>query len=215
MKKLIIIAIFAFSSINLLSNPAFEMLNKAISKMNNIPNYTCDIELKVDVDFIKMENRKGKMTFIKPDSVSYQIEGFALLPKVDFMSQIKKLNPKEFTILEQGSEKINNVDTRIIKIVPNKIEDDIILGQLWIDSKDFIRKVLIYTKQNGKLEFVIDYSNQQYPVAKQITLLFDIKEMKLPPGMTGDLNKLKKVDPKKGTTAGSIIITYNNYKFSK
>jgi len=215
MTVFIILIIISLNFISIYANSAYEMLRNSVSKINNIPNYTCDIELKVDVDFIKMSNRKGKMTFIKPDSVSYQIEGFALLPKIDFMSQLKKLNPEEFTILENGEEKVNNVQTKIIKLVPNKMDGEIILAQLWIDAKNYMRKVVIYSKEQGKFEFQIDYANEKYPVANKITLFFDIKEMKLPPGMTGDMNKFKKVEPKKGTTAGSIVINYNNYKFGK
>lgn len=213
MKKSIIILIIIFNIQSLFSLTPEETVRKAISQINSIPNYTCDIELDVNVEFIKMGKRKGKMTFLKPDSVHYNIEGFALLPKSDFMSEIRRINSNEFTILEQGTEKIGNYDAKIIKLIPNKMDEEMILAQLWIDNKNYIRKIVMFTKEQGKIEFLIDYFTEKYAVAKKITLLFDIKEMKLPPGMTGDLNKFKKVEPSKGSTSGNIVIQYNNYKF--
>jgi len=179
-----------------------------------VADYTCDVELIIDVDFIKIGNRKGKLTFMKPDSIKYDIEGFALLPKIDFFSQIKKINSKEFTIIAQGTEKVSNAECKVLKIIPNKIDADLILGQLWIDNSKDVRKVVLFTKEQGKVEFAIDYENSNFTVPKMLTLSFDIKDMKLPAGMTGDISSLKD-NTKAKTSKGKIIIKYANYKFGK
>lgn len=193
--------------------PADKFLLKTFDRIKKLPNYTCDVEVKVDVDFIKIGDRKGKLTFIQPDSVNYDIEGFALLPKEDPLSRLKDLNPKDYTIIEMEAEKYANSNCRNIKVIPNDIDADLILAQMCIDEKMNIRKVMLYTKKQGKLNFVIDYLNDKNPFFKTVTLLFDIKDMKVPAGMSGDLSKFsKKNDKKNTTTSGKIIINYSNYK---
>ena len=191
-----------------------KLLKDAITRISKVADYTCDVELIIDVDFIKIGNRKGKLTFMKPDSIKYDIEGFALLPKIDFFSQIKKINSKEFTIIAQGTEKVSNAECKVLKIIPNKIDADLILGQLWIDNSKDVRKVVLFTKEQGKVEFAIDYENSNFTVPKMLTLSFDIKDMKLPAGMTGDISSLKD-NTKAKTSKGKIIIKYANYKFGK
>jgi len=190
-----------------------ELLTNSIKKLRTIPNYTCDVELRVDVDFIKIGERKGKLIFIKPDSIKYEIEGFALLPKEDPLSKIKNLSIKDYAIIELDPETINNELCRNLKIIPNYENNDIILGQLWIDKKSNIRKLSIFTKEQGKFEFLIEYMNYKYPVPKMITVNFDIKDMKIPPGMTGELNKFYKKEKNQKTTLGRIYINYSNYVF--
>lgn len=215
MKKYILILLFINTSVFLYSQllTKEQLLTNSIKSLKSIPSYSCDVTLKVDVDFIKIGERKGKLTYIKPDSLRYDIDGFALLPKEDPLSKIKNLKIKEYTLIELEEETINGSPTRNIKIIPNKSEDDIILGQIWIDKKNNIRKLSIFTKEQGQFEFMIDYMNYKYPVPKQITVLFDIKEMKVPPGMTGELNKFYKKENKQQTTSGKIIIDYSNYIF--
>lgn len=190
-----------------------DLLNSSIKRLKSIPNYTCEVELKVDVEFIKIGDRKGKLTYIKPDSMRYDIEGFALLPKEDPLTKIKNLNIKDFTIIELEPENIGTEQCRNIKIVPNNTDDEIILGQVWIDKKTNIRKLSIFTKEQGKFEFLIDYMNYKYPVPKQIVVMFDIKDMKIPPGMTGEINKFYNKEKKQKTTSGKIYINYSNYSF--
>lgn len=190
-----------------------ELLTNAIKKLKTIPNYTCDVELRVDVEFIKIGERKGKLTYIKPDSIRYDIEGFALLPKEDPLTKIKNLNIKDFEVIELEPEKINNDICKNIKIIPKKTDEDLILAQIWIDKKLNFRKLSIFTKEQGKYEFLIEYMNYKYPVPKMIKVSFDIKDMKIPPGMTGDLNKFYQKEKKQKTSSGSIYINYSNYVF--
>lgn len=214
--KIIINLIFLLVFLTVLhsqSTTKEELFANAVKQLKSIPNYSCDVELKVDVEFIKIGDRKGKLTYIKPDSIKYDIEGFALLPKEDPLNKIKNLNIKDYTIIELEVETIGNDLCRNIKIVPNNADDDIILGQIWIDKKTNIRKLSIFTKEQGRFEFLIDYMNYKYPVPKQITVLFDIKDMKIPPGMTGELNKFYNKEKKQKTTNGKIFINYSNYSF--
>lgn len=209
----ILILLFVVYTANAQTISKEDLLKNTIKSLKSIPNYTCSVELKVDVEFIKIGERKGKLTYIKPDSMNYDIEGFALLPKEDPLSKIKNLNLKDYTLIELEAETISDELCRNIKIVPNNSDDDIILGQLWINKKNNIRKLSIFTKEQGKFEFLIDYMNYKYPVPKQITALFDIKDMKIPLGMTGELNKFYKKEKKQKTTSGKIFINYSNYSF--
>ena len=60
---------------------ADSLIKKAIKKMQDVPAYECDILIDMDVSFINIDQRKGKVYFLPPDSIRYDIKGFAFLPK--------------------------------------------------------------------------------------------------------------------------------------
>ena len=49
--------------------------------LEKVPPYQCDIKINIDVSFIKIKERTGKMIFLSPNEIDYKIKGFAFLPK--------------------------------------------------------------------------------------------------------------------------------------
>ena len=52
-----------------------------MKKMESIPPYSCDVKIKLDVKFINIKERIGKMVYKSPNEIDYKIKGFAFLPK--------------------------------------------------------------------------------------------------------------------------------------
>lgn len=215
MKRLLFVLAICFS-LQAIGQSAFadSLIDRTLSKMRSVPAYECNILIDMDVNFINIDQRKGKIFFLPPDSIRYEIKGFAFLPKKGFNDQAYAVTEGDYVALHLGEEMVKNVNCQIIKVVPNDIEADVVLGQFWIDANDRIRKMIIVTKEDGNYEIELEYGQSKYPVPSKMKVNFNSEEMNLPKTMTGDLEADEEAPKKKGKKKkGSITITYSDYKF--
>ncbi len=217
MKKILLLlsVLLSFSGFGQ-SAYADSLITTAMKKMRAVPAYECDILIDMDVSFINIDQRKGKVYFLPPDSIRYKIKGFAFLPKKGYNSQAYSVTDEDFVALHLGYETVHNSPCEIVKVIPNDIESDVVLGQFWIDAKDRIHKIIIVTKEGGNFEIDLQYGATKHPVPSKVTIQFDAQEMKLPKSITGDLEaddaELDEKEKKK-RKKGSMTITYSNYVF--
>ena len=216
MKKFILFVWFTslFSDVGISqSEYADSIMQAALKRMEKIPTYVCDISVLLDVEWINIKERTGKVYFYPPDSINYEIKGFAFLPKTGYNSQVSAITENKYTPLHLGKELVSDVSCDIIKIIPSDIESEVVLGQFWIDKNLNIRKMTIITKEEGSYSILLEYGTEKYAVPKKVTVTFDIKSQELPASMTGDVERQEEDRPKGEKTKGSIVIYYSNYVF--
>ena len=213
-RALFFLLLFSAFSAQSQSQFADSLVKAAMAKMKATPAYECDITIDLDVKFINIEQRKGKVYFTPPDSIRYKIKGFAFLPKKGYNNHAYSVTQEAYVALHLGSEDIAGFPCEIVKVIPNDIESDVVLGQFWIDKKSRIRQMTIVTKDEGKYNLSLSYGDTKYPVPSKVVINFDVKEAKLPGHLTGDL-EAEEIDPEelKKSKKGSITIMYSNYMF--
>lgn len=192
---------------------ADSLMKGAMLRLEKIPEYVCDIKILVDVEWINIKERYGKAYFYPPDSVHYDIKGFAFLPKKGYNTQLQSVTEGDYTALHLGTELISNVSCNVVKIIPSDIESEVVLGQFWIDKNLLIRKMTFVTKEEGSFNLLLEYGNEKYAVPSKVTVVFDIKNQELPATMTGDLESAGDEKPKGQKSKGKIEIYYSNYQF--
>jgi len=195
------------------SEYADSVMQAALKRMEKIPTYVCDIRVQLDVEWINIKERTGKVYFYPPDSINYEIKGFAFLPRTGYNSQVNAITENKYTALHLGKELISDVSCDIIKIIPSDIESEVVLGQFWIDKNLNIRKMTIITKDEGSYSILLEYGTEKYAVPKKVTVTFDIKSQELPASMTGDVESQEDKKPMGEKSKGSIVIYYSNYLF--
>ena len=79
-KILPLVLLFSILAFSQSKNPD-SILDRVKEEFNKIDDYTVDVKIKVDVDFLKMPDREAKIFFKKPDKIHIESEGFAMLPK--------------------------------------------------------------------------------------------------------------------------------------
>jgi len=197
-----------------------EILKHVVDNFNKVKDYTADINIKVDVEFIKVPEAKAKLFFKQPDKVHLQSDGFAMLPKDGLEFTPSSLLKSEHTAIYENDVLLNGIKTSVVKVIPLGNQGDIILSTLWIDQvKQLIRKVESTTKTNGI--FVIDFSysdNFKYPLPEEIVFSFNIDKMKMP--LITDENFSKEKSKKKinrfgEITKGRVVVKYLNYEVNK
>jgi outer membrane lipoprotein-sorting protein len=198
-----------------------EIINGVITNFNKVNDYQVDVNIKVDVEFIKVPETKAKIYFKQPDKVHLKAEGFAMLPKNGMEFSPSSLIKKDYTAIYEQDVDLKGYKTSIVKVIPLGDQGEVILSTLWIDQKkQVIRKVESTTKTNGT--FTIDFTFDdriKYPLPSKIIFSFNMDKMNLPSTITGEPNNEKPDKKNKNmgstTTKGQVIVDYSNYVVNK
>ena len=164
--KSYIIILFSFFSISIYSQSE-EAKSKILlvkEKLENVPAYSCDIKVKIDVSFINIKESTGKMVFKNPEEIDYKIKGFAFLPKNELGATTTDLFSSEFIAISLGYENENE----IIKVIPMDISSEIVTGQFWINSNNLISEMILITKDKGSYSAKLSYDGEKFDLPSNI-----------------------------------------------
>ncbi|MCX7610801.1 MAG: outer membrane lipoprotein-sorting protein [Ignavibacterium sp.] len=214
---LLLILFFLFIDLKAQTIDPNQLVRDVIERFSQVRDYEADIEIKVDVEFLKVPDSKAKLYFKQPDKVKLKSDGFALLPKdgVDFSpSSIIKGN---YTAIFERKEELNGIETSVIKVVPINESTNIILSTVWIDNKNkIIRKVESTTKTQGTYTIELFYDeNSKYPLPKQMIFSFNVDKLNLPQTFTNTTPKSSKKKFRDGPVVGKVYVNYKNYQVNK
>ena len=195
-----------------------KILNLVYAKLNKANNYSVDVNIKVDLPFIKMLPISAKIYFKQKDKFKVESKSIAILPKQGFVQLTKLINDTNaFTALYQSSEILDNHKISLINVIPLSDTGDVVLGKLWIDeTKQVITKSQITTKLNGTIITNYTYGTQiQYGLPDLMIFEVDIKKFKIPKAVAADINLTQKKEAEKTGKRGMIFIKLMNYQVNK
>ncbi len=220
MKVLILNLIVIVSAIFPQTKNPEAILNDVINNFDKVKDYQVDVNIKVDVEFLKVPETKAKIYFKQPDKIHFESDGFALLPREGLDFSPNAFLKKNYTALYEKDVNLDGINTSVVKVIPIGDEGNVILSTLWIDQqKKIIRKIESTIKTDGT--FVINFyydENFKYPLPSKIVFSFNIDQMNLPKTITNgtDTDQPKKKSKKfSSTTKGQVIVTYSNYQVNK
>jgi outer membrane lipoprotein-sorting protein len=197
-----------------------EIIDQVVKNFNRVKDYQVDVNIKVDVEFLKVPESKAKIYFKQPNKVHLESEGFAMLPKEGLDFSPSYLAKKDYTAIYEKDDLLDGGKTSIVKIIPTGDKGNVVLTSLWIDQKEKeIRKVESTTKTNGTFTINLSYDNKlNYPLPSKIVFAFNIDQMNLPKSFDSgdeDSQPRKKSRRTSSITKGQVIITYSNYQINK
>ncbi len=214
---LFLMIFFSFSEFSPQSKDPDEILDGVKEAFKKIEDYEVDIQVKIDVDFLKVPDSEAKLYFKKPNKIHVESEKFALLPRqgLDF-SPLGLLSGK-YTALYEQEDTIRNIPTSVVKIIPLGNDGDIILSTFWVDqTSNLIIRVESTKKPTGT--FTIDFTSKlyddYYELPAQLEFTFTVDRMMFPRGMDGQSDD-DDSDKKSKSTTGKVYITYANYKVNQ
>lgn len=215
MRSLVLIFLLFITEIFSQQKIADELINSVITNFNRVKDYEVDIDIKVDVEFLKVPESKAKIYFKQPDKIRLKSDGFALLPKDGLDFSPAALAKKDYTAIYEQDVMLNGIKTSVVKVIPVGEQSNIILSTLWIDPiNKVIRKVESTTKTNGTFTIELFYDEaMKYPLPEKMVFSFNIDKLNLPKAFSNDGNppkKRKRVPD--APTKGNVIVKYSNYK---
>ena len=199
--------------------PAEQLFQTIRGKLTLVNDYVADVRMKVDVSFMRVPLMSGKLYFKAPDKLKLERNGgLALMPKKSISLTLGSLMPAgQATVIDAGTDIIDGQKVRILQVVPQG-ETEIVLTKIWIDeSKMLALRTETTTRENGTIRVDLEYGKYlQLALPDKVVFVLDIKDYKLPKGVTMDYDdgtqevmaKAKKLKMKKGR----IEIRYLDYK---
>ena len=218
MKKVILIvfALVLFQPV-LFAQDANALVKKVKAKLDRVNDYVAEGLMKTDVAFIKAPPGKVKVYFKKPNKYLLKREnGISILPKGGVSVNMSSMLGANFTAIASGETVVNGTKVKIVKLLPNDENGDVVLTTLYIDEPNLlVKKSNTTTRENGSYEMEMSYGKYGgYGLPDKVIFLFNTKDYKIPKGVTLEFetgDAPKDVKDKKGR----VEITYTSYTINK
>ncbi len=203
------------------STSSQQMFYDLRQNLTRVKDYVADVQMKIDVPFMKVPTLKGKLYFKFPDKMKLERNGgIAILPKKSISLTLNNLMPSgDATVIDVGIEQWKGRPARVLKVIP-ETESPIILAKLWVDAEQLlILKTETTTRESGTINMELAYGKfKSLNLPDEIQFIVDVKEFKVPKGVAMDYDAGEDVSIKKkksnGNKKGSIKINYLNYKIN-
>ena len=185
------------------------LLKNIIQRLEKVYDYTADILIKIDVDFLKIGDTKANVYFKRPNMFKMKAKGFAMLPKASLSFSPLNFLQQDFLSVYIKKDTLDSIETEVIKLIPVREDSKIILATLWIDPvQSVVLKTEASTKDRGAFRIRYRYgTNIKYGLPDTTVIFFDILKTRSP-HFPMSSKKLKK------DTKGRVEIIYTNYKIN-
>jgi len=205
------IILFIFTQTTKAQNLADSLIQHIIASSSKVQSFSADVEIDVDVDFIRIPVKKGKIFFKSPDKFKFRATGFALVPKKGLNFSMQKMLLQPHTAIYVSSDDTNH----LIKIVPMTADADYVIASLWID-KNLVRinKMEVTSPRQGNSLMSFEYGNLPYDLPVSTKVSFDIAQIDIPMQFMGNMAMDKKKKDKSDKTSGNVILNYSNFKIN-
>ncbi|MBI9035311.1 MAG: hypothetical protein JEZ03_12645 [Bacteroidales bacterium] len=188
-----------------------QLIEKLIAKYDRIESYSADVEIDVDVEFIKMPVKKARIFYKKPDRFKVEADGFVLLPKKGMKFSIETFIEQPYKAILSGTEVFKERELAVVKIIPLVNESDFVLATLWIDPlMNIIYKIETHTKNMGSFSVDLFYDHNPYDLPVKQQIQFEIENFKIPLKFAGKISIDTDMETQK--SRGQVTVLYSNFK---
>ena len=219
MKKVLLCFCWLFSIVSTASaDDASKLFYSLRDKVLSVKDYTADVKMKIEVNFMRVPQLKGTLYFKSPDKMRLERHGgISILPKKNINLTLSNLIPAgQVTVIDAGFDTKGGKKLRILKVIPEDDLSNIILTKIFVDEANLLAvRTETTTRNDGTVLMDLQYGQyEKYALPDKVTIFMDLKDYKLPEGIAVDYNATptpatpgKKVKSQKGT----IQISYLKY----
>jgi len=222
MKQILILALLTLlSGLNSRAQDASLLVQKVKAKLEKVNDYEATGEMKTNVSFMKVPAAQVKVYFKKPGKIKIKNEkGISLVPKGTVSISLSNLLGGQYQALDGGTDNVNGVPVKVVKLLPQDENGEVVLSKLYIDEQNLlILKAKTTTRESGTNELEMSYGKfAAYALPDKIVFTFNTQDYKLPKGVTFDYDdgsQKKKEATAKESQRGKIEITYSAYLINK
>jgi outer membrane lipoprotein-sorting protein len=205
---------------NAAAQDANALIQKVKTKLEKVNDYEASGKMKTNVTFLKVPVATVKMYFKKPNRLKIKSDkGISFVPKGAVNINLNNMiSGSKYTVLDAGTDKINGAAVKVVKLLPEDDNAEVVLSTLYIDETNaVIKKAKTTTRENGSYELEMTYSKYtEYGLPDKIIFSFNTKDYKLPKGVTFDFDdsQTKKIEDKTKNKKGRAEITISSYSIN-
>ena len=203
------------------SQNADALMKRVRIKLEQVNDYKAEGLLKTDVPFMKVPESKVSVFYKRPDKFKIKKEqGISIVPKGGMSINLNSLFAgTDYTAISAGTATIGGKSFAVIKLLPLKEDNYVVISTLYIDEKQaLVKKAITTTKNSGTYEMEMTYGQfAQWGLPDKVFFSFNTKEYKLPKGVTFEYETEQKpaAASKPKSQQGKVEITYKNYSINK
>jgi len=188
--------------------------------LEQVRDYQAQGTMKTNVSFLKVPEAQVTVYFKRPDKLKIiNDKGISLVPKGTISISLNNLFSNRFTVLDAGTDLVDGIKVKMVKLLPLDDNAEIVLSTLYIDeSRLLILKTKTTTRESGTYEVVMSYGKYaSYALPDKVICSFNTKDYKLPKGITFDYDDGTKKKPESSSqeSKGRVEINYHNYTINK
>jgi hypothetical protein len=194
------------------------VINRIKAKLDRVSDYRADITIRLNLDMLKIPEKKAVMYYKRPDKIHFETKGFALIPKKASNFQQRDVFNGKFTALFVRNEVYAGRNLSVIKIIPMDDASDVVLSTVWADAlTDRIYRMESVTRNEGSVNLEFVYGNRPFDLPDAVRITFEVAKAELPMGITGDIESGMNLpgQEEQGKSAkkskGTVWVTYENY----
>ena len=197
-----------------------DLLQQVRARLDQVNDYAAEGIMKTDVSFLKVPEAPVKVYFKKPDKLRINNEkGLSLVPKGAVTISLNNLFKGAYTVLDAGSDRLDGVPVKIIKLLPKDDAADLVLSTLYVDERRLlILRARTTTRENGTYQVDMSYGKYStWALPDKVVFTFNTKDYKLPKGLTFDYDdgSHKPQQPANTGNKGKVEIRYTGYRINQ
>lgn len=208
--KFALLFLFVISSLSLRAQSLTDSLVEVLlHRADQIQTFRADVDIEVDVDFVRIPVKRGRVFYKAPDKFRFRATGFVLMPRKGLDFSIHQKLRDDHAAIYVGQEENNHV----IKVVPLTENADFMIATMWVDSLYVrINKMEVTSREEGSYKMIMTYGDLPYDLPIGTRLEFEINQIDIPIKFIGTL----KVDHDKadGRSKGTVSLTYSNFRIN-
>ncbi len=226
MRKLILMIALLWGSVaaGAQSLSAEELFYGMRDKLEQVHDYVAEVKMKINISFMRVPVLHGKLYFKSPDKMKLERNGgISILPKKSISLTLNNLVPGgEATVIDAGRQIINGKSLRVIKVIPDSDQTDIVLTKIWVDEQRLLAiRTETTTRDNGTVTMDLKFGKYAaLALPDEVIFYVDVKEFKVPKGVAMDYDPQAETRPVEASATGkprkgTIKISYLSYEINK
>lgn len=219
MNKVLLSLLVLSLTLGCFAQPASELLQKVRARLDQVNDYQAAAIMKTNVSFLKEPEAAVTVYFKKPDKLKIRNDkGISFVPKGAVTISLNNLLKGSYTVLDAGADTAQGQKVRLIKLLPQDENADLVLSTIWVDpGRLVILRARTTTRDNGTYEVELHYGKYiAYALPDKVLFTFNVKNYKLPKGVTFDYDDgSPKKDQPAGDGRGRVEISYGSYIINK
>jgi len=217
-KRLCLLLSMLLLGVIVYGQPAADLLQKIRDRLDKVNDYQAAGTMKTNVSFLKEPQAAVTVYFKKPDKLKIKNDqGISLVPKGAVTVSLNNLLKGSYTVLDGGADTAHGQKVRVIKLLPQDENADLVLSTFWVDEQRLvILRARTTTRDNGTYEVDMTYGKYiAYALPDKVIFTFNVKNYKLPKGITFDYDDGSKKPQAAANAKGRVELDYTTYVINK
>lgn len=212
--QLVLMLVFWGISVYTSANPDPDKILEATKiKFSRIHDFTAEVEIEINVDFINIPNKRAEVFYRYPDKLKFKSKSFIMIPRKGIGMMIFELLENEYSTVYIGQKTIRGRELTEIKVIPLADQSDISLATLFIDpDENLIYFMEAITRKSGFFTSEFEYGDHA-PLPVMNRIQFEVEKVGLPLKFLGNvkIEKSKMAEDE----IGEVILRYRHYEVNQ